>query len=129
MLGDWEGRTPASLLVESWSRSTDSSFAGVSYVISNNDTVSFERVVIEQRGQELLYIPTVRGQNNGLAVEFKASLQTDEMVLFENPQHDFPQKISYRLVKVDSMVAEISGTKNGKSRTSLFSYRRKSTRI
>lgn len=46
------------------------------------------------------------------------------MAVFENPNHDFPQRIIYRLVTVDSLVARIEGRIDGKERSSDFPYRR-----
>ena len=45
-------------------------------------------------------------------------------VLFENPQHDFPQRVGYRSSGPDTMLAWIEGTAKGKSRKLEFPYRR-----
>jgi hypothetical protein len=36
--------------------------------------------------------------------------------VFENPAHDFPQRIAYRRLSADSIVARISAERDGKSR-------------
>lgn len=43
---------------------------------------------------------------------------------FENPQHDFPQRILYRLVDKDTLVARIEGSVGGQARAADFPYRR-----
>jgi hypothetical protein len=45
-------------------------------------------------------------------------------MIFENPAHDFPQFISYTKITTDSLVAEISGTKNGQARKQRFPMKR-----
>ena len=46
-------------------------------------------------------------------------------MVFENPKHDFPQRIRYRL-KGDTLHARIEGTINGKERAIDFPYQRAS---
>lgn len=42
------------------------------------------------------------------------------------PAHDFPQRISYTLIHKDSLLAEISGTRNGIAQRKLFPMKRES---
>jgi len=44
--------------------------------------------------------------------------------VFENPQHDFPQRISYKLNPDGTLLAAIDGTKAGKIRRVEFPYKR-----
>jgi hypothetical protein len=44
--------------------------------------------------------------------------------VFENPQHDFPQRISYTLKGDGKLTAAIAGSKNGKTRRVEFNYQR-----
>ncbi len=53
--------------------------------------------------------PTVPDQNQGLPVYFKLKSVGKGHLLFLNSHHDFPQRIYYRLLSPDSLVAEISG--------------------
>jgi hypothetical protein len=56
-----------------------------------------------------IYSVTAGKQNNGQAVLFTATKNTATELVFENPEHDFPKKITYTLVTPDSLYAEISG--------------------
>lgn len=47
-----------------------------------------------------------------------------EWLVFENPMHDFPQIISYTKITCDSLVAQISGEKNGQERKQAFPMKR-----
>jgi hypothetical protein len=49
---------------------------------------------------------------------------TDSTAVFENPEHDFPQRIGYRLVRPDFLSAWIEGTRGGHARRVDFAYRR-----
>jgi hypothetical protein len=48
----------------------------------------------------------------------------DTLVLFENAAHDFPQRIGYRRLGNDSLVAWIEGTRQGRTRRVEFPYGR-----
>ncbi|MBY0432721.1 MAG: hypothetical protein K2U26_01275, partial [Cyclobacteriaceae bacterium] len=88
------------------------------------DTTIFETVRLLQEKNSLFYIPQVKNQNGGLPVRFKEKQISDNELVFENPEHDFPQTISYTKITADSLVAEISGTKNGKERRQKFPMKR-----
>jgi len=45
-------------------------------------------------------------------------------VTFENPTHDFPQRVNYRLENDGSLLASIEGLINGKKKTVQFAMRR-----
>lgn len=49
---------------------------------------------------------------------------SETQLVFENLKHDFPQIISYTKVTSDSLVAEISGTKNGQKQKQIFPMKR-----
>jgi len=59
-----------------------------------------------------------------LPVRFATKTISETQLVFENPQHDFPQTISYTKITADSLVAEISGTKNGHERKQIFPMKR-----
>lgn len=77
-----------------------------------------------QEKDGLFYIPIVKNQNDGMPVRFAAKTITATELIFENPQHDFPQIISYKRIGTDSLIAEISGIKNGQERMQSFSMKR-----
>jgi len=48
----------------------------------------------------------------------------DREVIFENPDHDFPQRIIYRLLSDEDLLGRIEGTINGKARAVDFPMKR-----
>jgi hypothetical protein len=112
-LGRWENKTPEGTFSEEWKIENDSLYIGESYFINNNDTLFAETVRLEQRKNDLFYIVSVPNQNEDQPVAFKLTSSTSNYLIFENPAHDFPKKITYKLVTKDSLYAEISG--DGKS--------------
>jgi hypothetical protein len=121
MLGQWEWKTPEGQLVEKWEQVNDSVFQGLSYYCQGKDTLHYETIVLEAHANQVLSVATVRGQNQNKPVSFR---QTKPGV-FENPKHDYPQKISYRRNAKGQMIAQISGIQNNKQSFETFTMGRK----
>jgi hypothetical protein len=120
LIGNWKDSLAEGFSSETWTKKNDTCFTGVSYFLKGKDTVSKEFIQLVLTGDSLYYIPVVKDQNKGQSVKFTNTLLNANQMVFENPLHDFPQKISYFLIKTDSMLAEISGTLNGKFRSVKF---------
>jgi len=120
LLGKWGNQTQRGKMVEEWSLINDSTYGGRSYMITATDSISLESIVLKKEGNDIFYIPTVKGQNNDQPVKFKLTSSSANQLVFENPAHDFPQKISYTLETENSLMAEISGMINGQQRSRKF---------
>ena len=120
LIGIWENHTPRGIIYESWVKMNAHELRGKSYVLKEGDTLVFETIRLIEERDSLFYIPTVSGQNNGLPVPFAMAYISDSSLVFENPLHDFPQRIAYSRVGTDSLVAEISGERNGEWRSQSF---------
>ena len=69
------------------------------------------------------YTSTVEDQNKQQPIAFKMTKAEGNMFVFENPQHDFPKRIVYKLITTDSLHAFIDdGTEAGKKQN--FYYKR-----
>jgi len=124
LIGTWENKSPRRTVYETWSKTSDIEFTGKSYILKEADTIVFENLRLVQEQNKLIYIPTVKNQNDGLPVRFTSKTITETELVFENLQHDFPQIISYTKIGADSLVAVISGTKNGQERKQTFPMKR-----
>lgn len=81
----------------------------------------YELTVIQEDGARLLYVAHPRRQP---VATFVASVASADSVVFENPAHDFPQRVGYRRIGTDSVLAWIDGTSEGKKQRFEFPYRR-----
>lgn len=118
--GIWQQQTARGVLYERWTRSSDSSLSGTSYMLRGGDTIVRETILLELRDGELYYIPTVKDQNNAQPVLFRRVASGLDSLVFENPAHDFPTMIKYVRVSADSLLAEISGMSGGQLRKREF---------
>lgn len=124
LIGTWKIITPEGQLYEVWTKNNDSLFTGKTCMIINNDTGFTEEITLKMSGNEIFYIPVVNGQNQNQPVSFKLSSDLNGEFIFENPQHDFPQRIIYRNPKPDSLHARIEGNYNGEFRKEEFTLGR-----
>lgn len=124
LLGNWENKSDNGHLLENWKKVNDSLYDGESYFIKGKDTLHFEKIQMKQKGEALLYIATVKGQNNDKPVTFLHNDTIQKLLIFENPKHDFPQKIVYSQITKDSIVIEISGIQQGKPSSERFSMKK-----
>jgi hypothetical protein len=99
-----------SAIMESWTVINDSSLAGESLNLSPTGESSVsESLQLVYRNKEFFYISAVKGQNNGEAVKFKITSHSENGFVAENPKHDFPKRITYKLINKDSIYAFIDG--------------------
>ncbi|MEC4049062.1 DUF6265 family protein [Flavobacterium sp. SUN046] len=121
ILGNWEKTDSLGTLKEQWKLQNDSSFIGNSnYIQNEKDTLHFEAMELTEINENLIYEATVKGENNDESVPFKMTKSTDSVLVFENPKHDYPQKITYKLINANNIVATIAGKINGKSSTESY---------
>jgi len=124
LLGKWENNSADGNLSETWKKVNDSTFQAQSYFIKEKDTLHFESITLQQKGEEMTYNASVKGQNNDKPITFKLTNSTEKQLVFENPKHDYPKKIIYTQINEDNLVAEISGTLAGKSSSEKFSMKK-----
>lgn len=126
LVGEWENKMPEGVLTETWVIYNDSVFAGRTVFVKDKDTLHYEEILLTQKGETLLYIPTVKGQNDNKPVEFRMTeSKTENEFAFENPAHDYPQKIVYKKVSDTNLVATISGKQQGKPSSESYSMTKK----
>lgn len=125
LVGNWKQTTSSGKnLLESWSQKSETTLSGKSVQITGKDTFLLESIAIISRNDSLLYIPTVPNQNEGKPVIFFCTAQHEGLLVFENPKHDFPQKITYTKITADSIVAAISGLYKDQPRSRSFYMKR-----
>jgi Domain of unknown function (DUF6265) len=124
-IGDWENASDEGSFREIWTKTNDSVYSGISIVVIEQDTVFYENVSLEQKKDSVFYNVSVKGQNKDQAVSFYLTSSDNDKLVFENPNHDYPSKITYSKVSKDSIVAEIYGLKDGKKITESFPMSRK----
>jgi hypothetical protein len=121
LAGTWSFERNGRVVTERWGAPAGGVMLGTSHTVAQEKTIEYEFVVIraDERG-DLSYVAKPSGQRE---TSFKLVRLTEREVMFENPEHDYPQRISYVLKDDGTLLAAIDGTKNGKSRRVEFPYR------
>jgi Domain of unknown function (DUF6265) len=121
-LGTWMLNDPSGKSTEQWSAASATRFAGHSYTMNGKDTVFSETLEMVASDSGVYYIPVVGKQG---PIPFKLTKMEPHFVVFENPSHDFPKKITYEAVGDSGLVAVISGPdEKGEPMTVQFPFRR-----
>jgi hypothetical protein len=102
----WVSTDGESASYEHWEKTGENLFTGGSETVKNGDTLFAEKLKIELINGSIYYIADVF--HNPAPVKFKLTHLAENEAVFENPQHDFPQKISYKQIDGD-LHASIEG--------------------
>lgn len=106
---------------EQWMAPAGGTLLGVARTVKGSTTVAHEFLQIrESAGGGLEYIADPSGQNEAI---FSLVRLSESEVIFENPNHDFPQRIIYRLAG-ETLLGRIEGQLEGKPRAADFPMKR-----
>ena len=119
--GCWEGRSEDRVYTEQWMKPAGGLMLGMSRTIRGGKAFEFEFLQIREDASTVSYVAKPPGQAEA---SFKRIRQSDREVVFENLQHDFPQRILYRLQTDGSLLARIEGKANGQERAVDFPMKR-----
>lgn len=124
--GTWEMKTPDGVLTEEWRKESDTAWTGEGHFITvKEDTVFSEQLKLVSRNDTLWYIATIPDQNDGLPIGFREKSFEGNTVIFENIEHDFPQRIVYTRISDTSMDASVEGMTDEEERKESFHFSRK----
>jgi hypothetical protein len=111
VIGTWKRETSHGIMYENWKMINDTLMKGKVYRLMEADTVVMEQLSLEIIDGDIFYVPVV--PHNKGAVYFKLIEQPGDKSIFENPEHDFPQRIIYSKISGDSLHARIEGMNKG----------------
>jgi len=106
LAGCWEQRSPNRLTMEMWMPPAGGTMMGASRTTIGGATREFEQLRLHTAADTLIYTALPSGQKHA---DFRSTSVAPTVIVFENPTHDFPRKITYRRVGEDSLVARVEG--------------------
>ena len=121
--GSWQGTLGKATLEEHWIAPAGGAMLGLNRVVSGPRMVMFEFLRIEQRNDSLVYIAQPNGRP---PTEFKLTRASSTEAVFENPAHDHPKIILYRLEADGTLFARVEGDEKGKRVSQEFRFRKRS---
>jgi len=120
LTGCWEGREGEAIIEEVWSKPSGGSMLGFGRTVKAGKTTTFEFMQIQETNGSLTYMPQPEG---GTRVDFPLKDSFAGKMTFENPEHDFPQRVIYE-PQGRLLLAAIEGTYKGKAERQEFLMRR-----
>lgn len=121
MSGCWEsvGGEPGS--GEMWTAPAGGTLLGVSRTVKRGKTVAHEFMQIRETGPgQIAFIALPSGQSEA---SFPLVRLSGQEAVFENPQHDFPQRVIYRR-EGDLLTGRIEGSEGGETKGFDFPMKR-----
>ena len=123
ILGTWKMQVKNGYLYESWNYVNDTTLQSRGFIVKiTGDTIINETVQLCRRNKTYYYVSTVANQNKQEPVNFKITTVSEKAFVAENPEHDFPQRISYELKAVGKLSAFIDGKIGGQYRKQEFLF-------
>jgi hypothetical protein len=125
LVGSWQMTTKDGVIAEEWRIVDSIQYTGKSWFINkDSSTTPFEKIQLLYKNNQYYYIARTDGQNNELPVEFLITSFSNSGFVAENPKHDFPKRITYKLINQDSIHAWIDAGPLMPKKKSDFYYSR-----
>ena len=121
LTGCWENTAGKRQRDETWNNPNGGTLLGVGRAVVDGKTTEYEFMRIHQEADGLYFTAQPAGQPQA---SFKLVSLRDNVAIFENPKHDFPQRVIYALQADGSLRARIEGVANGKQRGIDFPFKR-----
>ena len=122
MAGCWErNERSGAVATEIWMKPAGTSIMGMGRTVKNGKTVDYETMRIEQRADGIYFVAKPKANPEETAFKLKSS--AGGVFTFGNPEHDFPQRVIYKM-NGNSLTGRIEGTQNGKSMAFDFPFTR-----
>jgi hypothetical protein len=119
MAGDWQTAPGGRVQIEEhWTVPAGGTMLGMGRTVAGDRTVEFEFLRLEQRADGIFYVASPKGRCP--ATDFKLTRISGHEVVFENPAHDFPKRITYRKNSDGTLTATVDGGPGTKAQT--FNY-------
>ena len=120
MAGRWTGEEEGVKMEEYWTEPGGGVMVGLHRDVFPDGKVFFEFLILEARENGMVYLAQPKGNP---PTEFRLTEHGPDRAVFENPAHDFPQRITYRL-DGRRLCAEISGLSKGVELTEAWCWSR-----
>ncbi|TAH38253.1 MAG: hypothetical protein EYC70_06420 [Planctomycetota bacterium] len=117
--GSWAGEAGGILTEEHWTAPMGGSMLGMARSSQGGRQVFFEYARIEARSGNIYYLASPLGRE---PVPFRLAESEPQRAVFENPEHDFPQRVLYWREADGSLRARIEGVENGQARQEDWHY-------
>lgn len=104
--GCWRMEDGTRQMEEQWMAPAGGVMLGMNRSLRDGEFRGYELLILKEGDGGLIYEAHPSGQ---MAAEFASTGVTDTLLVFENPTHDFPQKLVYHRIGSDSIHVGVFG--------------------
>jgi predicted enzyme related to lactoylglutathione lyase len=123
LAGSWVRQDGDNREEEHWTAPAGGLMVGMARMVKGGKATFFESLRIEKTARGIVYHATPSGQPT-TAFTLDPSKSGPRKAVFENPEHDFPKRVTYWLADDGRLHARIEGEKDGKTRGHDFVWAR-----
>ncbi len=121
LAGSWILVSGNAVSEEHWTRPRGRTMLGLNRTVIDGRTAAFEYMRIESTPEGIVYFASPQGRHP--PTRFVLVESSPRRAVFENPGHDFPQRIVYERTG-DRLDARIEGRQDGRPISEQWSWRR-----
>jgi hypothetical protein len=122
LAGCWQGQSGEPGTIEQWLPPAGGAMLGMSRTIRQGQMAEYEFMQLRQLPDgTLAFVPQPSGRP---PTTFRLLRLGEAEAVFENPEHDFPQRVTYVRPEAARLAASIEGVRNGTSRRIEFAFLR-----
>jgi ketosteroid isomerase-like protein len=111
LAGCWERVDGEAGSGEYWTPPAGESLFGISRTVKGGKTVAYEFMQIRRADDDAIEL--IAHPSGQATATFRLAEAAEHKAVFENPAHDFPQRVIYQLQGSDQLAAWIEGTVSG----------------
>jgi hypothetical protein len=121
LAGCWIQARPNGSVEELWMAPGGGTMLGLGRTVRDGKLREYEFVRIVEADGSLAFVAKPSGQDEAT---FPLKAITPAEAVFENPAHDFPQRVIYRRTGTDAISARVEGEIGGQAKGVDFTYKR-----
>jgi|SRR3990170_1619416 len=118
--GKWKMDFNDAEVYEEWELKNETELIGKSYSLKDDVKIISENLYLKKFADQWAYVAIPNEQNMTL---FALKEYSPKKFVFENKEHDFPQRIIYEFHKDGKLTTAIEGDVNGEFKRREFSFR------
>jgi hypothetical protein len=117
LAGNWQTKSGDTHFEEHWIAPAGGMMIGIGREVKGEQLEFFEYLRLESKADGIYYVAQPFGKTQ---TDFKLTTNTDSVSVFENPDHDFPNRIEYTRKPDGTLVVRGSGTENQREKSFQF---------
>ncbi len=122
--GEWVAENGEEQFLETWQPLHTTEMSGYGALVLSGDTVFSEHIRLISENGDIFYVVSTK-ENNNVPVRFKLTTSNATKWVFENPSHDFPTKITYKLETENALTAIVEGPDKKGTQNFTLQFKRK----